>query len=134
MYPIDKTISLLVALVFIINVIKAQEKDLGPHGGRLKKVDGYKIECLGCDNYIEIYLFDSDTNAISNKEISGNVEFIYNEQAALISPLVHYGMDGFTAKIPVGTFLYYKPSLMFNGRLLVTGKFENECSASIGRN
>jgi len=50
----------------------------GSDGGRLKKVGNYQIELFGCDDYIEVYLFDGDTNAVQNKDINGNVEFYYN--------------------------------------------------------
>lgn len=123
-----------IALVFVTQLLMAQQNGLGPHGGRLKSAGMYKIEIFGCDNYLEVYLFDVDTNAINNSNISGMVEFFYSGQAALISPLIRYGMDGFTAKIPVNTFLYCKPSFNINGEFIVTEKFENECLMNTGRN
>ena len=133
MRSIIKSISFVLIMFFFAAGLEAQS-GFGPHGGRLKTVDAYKIEVSGCDNYVEIYLFDSDTNAINNDHISGQVEFVYANEAVLISPLIHYGMDGFTAKIPKDTFLYSKPSLTVNGTFIVTEKFENECLMSADRN
>ncbi|MHB8260231.1 MAG: hypothetical protein ACYDCN_05630 [Bacteroidia bacterium] len=124
----------LMVLILFTEVLKAQGDDLGPHGGRLKTVGNYKIELFGCNDYLEIYLFDGALNAINNNNLSGTVEFLYTAKATLSSPLVHYGMDGFTAKIPANTFLYSKPSFNMNGTFIVTEKFENECLMSAGKN
>lgn len=122
-----KSIILLFALFLSLQPIKAQQSTLGPHGGRLKTAGNYKIELFGCDNYLEIYLFDRDSNTINNTGITGTIEFYYTGEATLSSTLVHYGMDGFTAKIPNNTFLYSKPSFNINGQFVLTEKFENEC-------
>ena len=116
-----------VALFFSVQELNAQKKGFGPHGGRLKTVGDYQIELFGCNDYIEIYLFDSDTNAISNGNINGTVAFYYNQQSTLVGALMRYGMDGFTTKIPITTFLYCKPNLDIEGRFIVTERFENEC-------
>ena len=76
-----KTIVFIVALLFSLQVASAQQNGFGPHGGRLKTVGNYKLELFGCDDHIEVYLFDSDTNAINNKDISGTVEFFFNGSA-----------------------------------------------------
>ena len=112
----------------------AQTDSTGPHGGRLKNAGIYKIELLGCDNYVELYLFDSDTEAINNTNISGEVAFYYSSQSSLYSHLTHYGMDGFTAKIPVNTFSFCKVSLNVNGAFILSEKFENECLVKLGKN
>ncbi|HEX7414186.1 MAG TPA: hypothetical protein VF411_09085, partial [Bacteroidia bacterium] len=127
-----KNIVLAVALIFFVGMLEAQENGIGPHGGRLKTASNYKIEVFGCNDYLEIYLFDGALNAINNNNLSGTVEFFYTAKATLSSPLVHYGMDGFTAKIPANTFLYCKPSFNMNGMFIVTEKFENECLMSAG--
>src|ERR1700758_483984 len=80
---LSKNIVILLFLIFSIQVVKAQQNGLGPHGGRLKTTGNYKIELFGCDDYIEVYLFDKDVNAISNNNITGAVEFFYSGQATL---------------------------------------------------
>jgi len=130
-----KTITKIITLLtFCTQIASAQQSSLGPHSGRLKTVGNYKIELFGCDDHIEVYLFDRDTNAISNNNVTGLVEFFFNGQETLSYPLVHYGMDGFTAKIPANTFLYSKPILNITGGAIVTEKFENECLMSAGKN
>src|ERR1700751_4441603 len=107
--------AIIFLLVFSVQALEAQQNSISLHGGRLKTTGDYKIELFGCDNYVEVYVFDRDTNAISNNNITGTVEFFYNGQATLSCPLSRYGMDGFTAKIPVNTFLYSRLSLNING-------------------
>ena len=126
-------VTIIFLLVFSVQALKAQQNGIGPHGGRLKTTGNYKTELFGCDNYIEVYVFDRDTNAISNNDISGTVEFFYSGQATLSCPLTHYGIDGFTAKIPINTFLYSKLSLNINGGFIITEKFENECSINANK-
>jgi hypothetical protein len=125
-----KTIVFIVALLFSLQVANAQQNSFGPHGGRLKTIGKYKIELFGCNDHIEVYLFDSDTNAINNADIVGNVEFYYDGSATLTSLLAHYGMDGFTAKIPSNMFTYCKPVLDIDEKFIITEKFENECLIS----
>jgi hypothetical protein len=133
-YKMKAIIKIITVLTFCTQIVSAQQNGFGPHGGRLKTAGNYKIELFGCDDHIEAYLFDRDTNAISNNNVSGNVEFFYNGQATLSCPLVHYGMDGFTAKIPANTFLYSKPTFNIDVGVIVTEKFENECLMSAGKN
>ena len=113
--------------LFFTQGIYAQQKDIGVHGGRLKTAGNYKIELFGCENYIEVYVFDIDNEAINNANIKGNVEFFYQNQATLNYPLVKYGVDGFTAKIPATTFYQCRLSLDMNSEFIVTEKFDNEC-------
>src|ERR1700758_3099831 len=99
---VNKQIITITFLFFLAQLLRAQQGNgLGPHGGMMKSIGDYKMEVLGCDDYLEVYLYDRDTNAVNNSKIVGNVEFYYNESAALVSSLVKYGIDGFTAKIPV---------------------------------
>ncbi len=127
MKPTSKIIVLLSLLFFFSQVICAQQKDIGPHGGRLKTTGNYRIELFGCENYLEVYVFDIDNEAINNANIKGDVEFFYQNQATLSYLLVKYGMDGFTAKIPVTTFYQCRVSLDINSEFIVTEKFDNEC-------
>ena len=126
MMKICKLLFLLLAIC-LSQLVKAQQKGFGPHGGRLKNAGNYKIELFGCDDHLEIYLFDRDTNAINNNGITGTVEFYFSGSATLVSTLIHYGVDGFTAKIPAMTFIYSKPILNINRTFIVTEKFDNEC-------
>jgi hypothetical protein len=129
-----RVIKTIIMLIFFIQTANAQQNGVGPHGDRLKTVGNYKIELFGCDDHVEVYLFDRDTNAISNNNISGTVEFFYSGQATQSTSLTRYGMDGFAAKIPANTFLYSKPILIVDGGATVTGKFDNECLMSAGKN
>ena len=126
------TITVFILLLFN-STLNAQQDDYGPHKGRLKKSGNYRIELIGCNNYLEFYLFDVDTQAIDNSSIIGNVIFIYDAKSSLNKPLMHYGIDGFTVQIPTNTFLYCKPSFNVNG-VIVTAKFENDCQINANKN
>ena len=120
--------TILISILFLFALTaNAQQSGLGPHGGRLKTEGNYKIELFGCENYLEVYIFDIDTEAVNNANIKGNVEFFYRDQATLSYPLVKYGMDGFTVKIPITTFFQCRVSLDINSEFIVTEKFDNEC-------
>ncbi len=123
----SKIIGLLSFLLFFAQGIYAQQKDIGPHGGRLKTTGNYRVELFGCENYLEVYVLDIDNDAINNANIKGSVEFFYPNQTTLSYPLVQYGMDGFTAKIPVTTFYQCRVSLNINSEFIITEKFDNEC-------
>jgi hypothetical protein len=113
--------------MLFVQVAQAQKTGFGSHGGRLKTTGNYKVELFGCDDHVEIYLFDRDTNAINNNDITGSVEFFFNGSATLVSTMARYGVDGFTAKIPSINFMYSKPSFNVHATFIVTEKFDNEC-------
>ncbi|HXD93354.1 MAG TPA: hypothetical protein VNX01_09080 [Bacteroidia bacterium] len=128
-----KTTILIFVLCLFNSTLNAQQDGYGPHKGRLKKSGNYQIELVGCINYLEVYLFDTDTQVIDNSSIIGNIVFIYDSKSSLSKPLVHYGLDGFTAQMPTNTFQYCKPSFNING-IIITAKFENECQINASKN
>jgi hypothetical protein len=124
--------TILIFVLFLFNSVLNAQDGYGPHRGRLKKSGNYQIELVGCANYLEVYLFDTDTQVIDNSSIIGNIIFIYDSKSSLSKPLVHYGLDGFTAQMPTNTFLYCKPSFNING-IIITAKFENECQINASK-
>jgi len=119
--------TLLISLFFLLVglEIKAQDTLTGPHGGRMKITQGYRIEALGCDNYLEIYLFNEASEPIFNNGISGEVKFFY-EKKSLRSPLVKYGIDGFTGKIVSPDFSHYEITMNLLDKIIISASF-NEC-------
>lgn len=107
--------------------MKGQETKRGPHGGTLVPAGEYQVESLGCDEYLEIYIFDKYSDPLLNYGTSGEVKFFKGDNAATGVPLVLYGNDGFTAKFPDYTFSTYKVTLNIKG-VTVTAKFNNSCS------
>ncbi len=119
--------TLIITLSFLlINIqTKAQEVLTGPHGGRIKITQGYRIESVGCDNYLEIYLFNEASEPIFNNGISGEVKLFY-EGKILSAPLVKYGIDGFTGKIISPDFSHYEITMNLLDKIIISASF-NEC-------
>jgi hypothetical protein len=120
-----KTIFTSVVLLLFCLETKAQEVLTGPHGGRIKITQGYRIEALGCDNYMEVYLYNEGNEPVFNNGISGDVSF-FLENKTVKEPLVAYGIDGFTCKISSPDFSHYTVTLNLLDRLIISASF-NEC-------
>ena len=120
-----KTLLISLSLLLMAVQAQAQESLTGPHGGRIKKTQGYGIETLGCDNYLEVYLFNEANEPIFNNGISGTVKFFYDKKTTG-TPLAPYGIDGFTCKIVSSDFSHYDVTMNLLDRLVITASF-NEC-------
>ena len=120
-----KTIFTSVLLLFLCLGSKAQDVLTGPHGGRMKITQGYRIEALGCDNYMEVYLYNEADEPIFNSGINGDVSF-FLEKNTIKESLVAYGIDGFTCKISSPDFSHYIVTLNLRYKLIISASF-NEC-------
>ena len=120
-----KNIISILFVLFISLSASAQDTLIGPHGGRIKIAQGYQIEALRCDNYIEIYLFNEVSDPIFNSEITGSVKFFYKDKA-VNTPLLKYGLDGFSGKITSPEFSHYVVTMNLMDRIIISAKF-NEC-------
>ncbi len=98
----------------------------GPHGGLIQPVKGYYIEAMGCDEYLEIYLFNNDMMPLLNYGTTGNVRFYKDASTSEASALVYYSNDGFTAKFPNYYFPYFDVTLELPDKKLLL-RFKNEC-------
>ncbi|MGZ3862184.1 MAG: hypothetical protein ACXVPN_11720 [Bacteroidia bacterium] len=104
----------------------AQQDSLyGPHGGRIKQSQGYYLETLGCDNFMELYLYNQEMQPVFNSGISGTVKFYYDKKAPVYA-LQKYGIDGFTCKIESPDFFNYEVTMNLLDRLIITATY-NEC-------
>ena len=121
-----KILLIVLSLLFMTIQGKSQEKLTGPHGGRIKIDQGYKIETLGCENYLEIYLFNEVTEPIFNNGITGKVKFFYEGAKTTSEPIVKYGIDGFISPIKSADFFHYEVTLNILERITVFADF-NEC-------
>lgn len=107
--------------------LSAQKDSLrGPHNGAVAIIGEYRLEATGCDEYLEVYVYDKYMEPMLNFGISGEVLFFKNDNASTGSKLVMYGNDGFTAKFPEYYFPYYKVSVKIQS-VTYTAKFRNEC-------
>jgi hypothetical protein len=121
-----KTVLVTLALLgaFWMN---GQETKRGPHNGAVAAAGDYFIETTGCDEYLEVYLFDKFMEPMLNYGISGEVKYFKNDNSGTSVPLVLYGNDGFTARFPEYNFSTYKVTLNVKG-VSYSGKFNNSCS------
>lgn len=120
-----KTILIFFSVLLMFIQTKAQDTLTGPHGGRIKVASRYKIETLGCDNFLEVYLFNEESEPIFNHGINGKVSFFYDKKNQ-IYPLQPYGIDGFTCKITSPDFSHYEVSLNLLDKIHISASF-NEC-------
>ncbi|HWY37211.1 MAG TPA: hypothetical protein VNY73_01535 [Bacteroidia bacterium] len=114
------------SILFTLSSYSQQDSAIGPHQGHLVRAGEYHIELLGCNDYMEIYVFDKDMGPIHNYGMTGDVKFYYTGETYLSSPLSYYGNDGFTAKIASTNFIYCRVSLDVFGKF-INAKYENEC-------
>lgn len=108
------------------SVVLAQEFERGPHNGFVATAGEYKIEALGCDEYLEVYLFDRWMSPLLNYGVSGEVQYLKPDGSGTAEKLVLYGNDGFTAKFPEYYFSSFKIVIAIKG-VYVTARFKNEC-------
>jgi len=121
-----KRIFITLTLLFGIGVA-AQTGKRGPHNGPVAVAGDYRIETIGCDEYLEIYLYDKFMGPLLNYGITGDVKFFKNDNAGIGAPIVLYGNDGFTAKFPEYYFSYYKVTVNIKD-LTISARFNNECT------
>ncbi|MGZ3904618.1 MAG: hypothetical protein ACXVC6_13035 [Bacteroidia bacterium] len=113
-------------LLFAFASSNAQQDSLfGPHGGRLKKSQGYNLETLGCDNFMELYLYNEAMEPVFNSGITGSIKFFYDKKNVVYA-IQKYGIDGFTCKIESPEFYNYEVTMNLLDRLIITATF-NEC-------
>jgi hypothetical protein len=129
-----KSVSFLLFLTMLLPNLKAQvDSALGPHEGKIKIYGNYRVEVIGCNDYLEIYFYDKNLNPINNDfGIEGAAKFFYYNETNSTSAFVHYGADGFTAKISTQDYMYCQITATINGQV-ITAKFENECHVPGGK-
>jgi hypothetical protein len=119
----------IITIVLALTMYNAQAQDTisnvsGPHGGKLKSVQNYKIEMLGSYRRVITYLYDNDLKPISNKGINGNILFFYNDNASLNMKLKSYETNGFYAEVSAIDYFYCIVNLTVYGKT-ISAKFDN---------
>lgn len=123
---------LLILFSLSIFYVHAQSDSLGPHKGRLQHYLKYHVELVGCNDYIEVYFYDQNMNVLNNKYgIAGDVKYYHPDQTFSDVPLVEYGADGFTARMPTPDYVYCRITATVAGQP-ISVKFNNECTAPVG--
>ena len=113
--------------------LKAQDTLQGPHRGVIVTTGMIKIESTGCNEYLEVYLFDQYRQPLLNYGIAGDVKYYRKDGTSTSEKLVYYGTDGFTAKFPNYGFSYYMVIVAING-VTYSARFNNQCSSSVSQN
>ena len=122
---------LLFAALSMQFISYSQQLTRGPHQGLVKEVGLYKIEMLGCSDHIEVYLLDQEMQSINNHQITGHVRFYFNNKTSQDSPLMPYGQDGFSAKIPQSEFFNCIVTIDILSKP-ISATFESECAKVTG--
>jgi len=112
-----------------------QSSQRGPHQGAVKPLgDQHQLEVLGCMDHLELYVLDKKLQSTSNFEMKGTITFYYAgtsenpKRKELTAPLVAYGRDGFSAKLPEENFSYSIVTITIFDKTLVSPQFPNECT------
>jgi hypothetical protein len=121
-----KILWILSLFLLAFSEMQAQGIQRGPQQGTVKTDKKCKIEYLGCMDHLEIYLYDSAYQAMNNSDITGRVQFFYVDKTASSSPLIHYGKEGYTAKLPPKTFVDCLVTLEIR-KIVLSARFNNEC-------
>lgn len=118
---------LFVILFFLsTDFIEAQDTLHGPHKGVIAVAGDYRIEAMGCNEYLEVYLYDKFMEPMLNYGMSGDVKYYKQTDVGTSEKLVYYANDGFTAKFPEYNFSYFKVTIFIKGAPF-SAKFKNEC-------
>lgn len=108
----------LLALATLVSLGSTQAE--GPHGGIVKKAEGYYIEMKNNpDTSFFAYLLSKKQKTISNQNISGEVQLFFPDSTTLDVKLTPIAGNGFTAKVLTG---FYACKITFH-------VFEKEVSA-----
>jgi hypothetical protein len=116
-------ITLLLLSVFITN---AQDTLHGSHKGKVVISGNYRIEAFGCEEYVEVFIYDKFMEPLLNYGIIGDVKFFKQGDISTGAKLVYYSNDGFTAKLPEYDFQYFKVTVQIQG-VPYSAKFRNDC-------
>lgn len=119
---------LALAFLGILNSFYAQviiKNNIGPHGGILNVAKNYKIEMTNSPGSVDVYLFDTDMEVVSNKNVRAEIMFVYSSNNTINKTMIACGKNGFTTE--VGNQFYFYSIVTFNiSGKIVTSKFENQ--------
>ncbi|WP_317897673.1 hypothetical protein [Aurantibacillus circumpalustris] len=92
-----------------------------------KKAGNFLIELAGCNNYIDIYLYDLKEKPVRGIELNGKAEFHYLDETFSKADFVQYGRtNSLRAEIPGPGFYNFKVTLVIKNDTITT-YFDNTC-------
>ena len=118
-------IAILTALLSTLNgqVVIIKNKT-GPHGGVVNVEKGYKIEMLDSPVSVVVYLFDTDMEVVSNKNIQAEIMFVYANNVTLNKSMLACEKNGFIVDVGSQYYLYSVVTFNISGKM-ISSKFEN---------
>ncbi|HWY12635.1 MAG TPA: hypothetical protein VN026_14980 [Bacteroidia bacterium] len=123
----DLKSTLIVFLLFgalgLVSFMMSPQQTQGPHGGTLKKAEGYFIEMKNFEKVLSVYLLNEKLRSVDTKAITGEVKLFFPDSTDLILQLKHSYDNMFTCKLPGD---YFSCKITFNvGGKPVMATFEN---------
>jgi hypothetical protein len=104
----------------------AQKRDCAP-GCVMKPAGNYFIELAGCNEYLDIYVYDIRKVPLRNVTLAGAVEFYYPDESVARAELIqYYTTNRLSARIAGPGFRNCRVLLQVNGKD-VSALFQNEC-------
>jgi hypothetical protein len=96
-----------------------------PHGGVLQNADSYKIEMVERDNSLSFYVLDAKGKTVSNKGVTGSVEFEFFNKTKASNPISLDVNNSLLAYVPkANVYTYCTITITVKGKKL-TAKFRN---------
>lgn len=113
--------------------LKAQDFQCDSGTCTVKHNGKYTVELAGCNNYLDIFVYDAYMRPLKGKVIDGTAEFFYLDETSLSSAFRQYfKTHSLRAKIPVAGFYNCKVTLTIHDEVIEV-YFDNECDALPGR-
>ncbi|MBC7642628.1 MAG: hypothetical protein H7174_09895 [Flavobacterium sp.] len=127
-----KTIKSIVLALFIVVAGTAiataqvnQENSKTPHGGIIQNAGDYKIEMVERENNISFYVLDAKGKIVSNKKVTGTVEFEFFNKTKATNPITLDINDALFVKVPrANIYTYCTITILVKGKT-ITAKFRN---------
>jgi hypothetical protein len=116
--------AMVLAIAFITISVAAAQNETGPHGGRIEKTGGFKIEFVETYASIDTYLLDMESNTLSNAGVCCSLKFVFLDNTHTDYDMISMGKEGFA----LGSFPrdYYSCAVTFTiHERSVTAMFEN---------
>jgi len=114
-------------LVFFFLNNKAQVDLNETPGCTTKKAGHYLIELAGCNNYIDIYLYDLKGKQVRGIQVNGKAEFFYLDETCATSEFVQYERtNALRAVVPGPGFYNFKVTLLIKNDT-ISAYFDNSC-------
>jgi len=120
--------ALFILYLLIHMVTRAQTHTCDANTFARKAAGNYNIKVAGCENYIDIYIYDKKNKPLVDAVIMGHAGFYYPDESYLSEDLTQSSStNALRVKVPYPGFSTFKISLIINGQN-VSAYFENDNS------